>query len=129
MLFLSKALNTAEKNYWATELEVGALVWTLGKLQQYVDMGNLTIYTDHEALKAVFKSTGSGKRSNRLNNWALFLSKYAKRMEIIYQSGKTHCNADGLLCLKQAPTKTFLTDVITIEPNLKKLLIKYLPDN
>ena len=61
VLFLSKALNAAEKNYWATELEVGALVWALGKLQQYVDAGNLTVYTDHEALKAVFKSTGSGK--------------------------------------------------------------------
>ena len=26
VLFLSKALNTVEKNYWAMELEVGALV-------------------------------------------------------------------------------------------------------
>ena len=43
------------------KLEVGALVWALGKLQQYVDMGNLTIYTDYEALKAVFKSIGPGK--------------------------------------------------------------------
>ena len=68
MLFLSKALNVAEKNYWAMELEVGALVWALEKLQQYVDAGNLTIYTDYEALKAVFKSMGPGKWSNRLNN-------------------------------------------------------------
>src|SRR5205809_7400545 len=111
------------------ELEVGTLVWALGKLQQYVDVGNLTIYTDHEALKAVFKSIGPGKWSNRLNNWALFLSKYAKRMEIIHQSGKTYCNADRLSHLKQAPAKTFLTDMITIKPNLKKLFIKHLPDD
>src|SRR5438876_8242321 len=111
------------------ELEVSTLVWALGKLQQYVDMRNLTVYTDHEVLKAVFKSMGPGKWSNRLNNWALFLSKYAKRIEIIHQSGKTHHNTDRLSHLKQAPAKTFLTDVITIEPNLKKLLIKYLPDN
>ena len=32
VLFLLKALNAAEKNYWAMELEVGALVWALGKL-------------------------------------------------------------------------------------------------
>ena len=89
-------------------------------------MGNLTVYTDHEALKAVFKFMGPEKWSNRLNNWALFLSKYAKRIEIIHWLSKTHCNADGLLCLKQVPIKTFLTDVITIKPNLKKLLIKYL---
>ena len=68
VLFLSKVLNAVEKNYWVTELEVSALVWALDKLQQYVDTGNLTIYTDHKALKAVFKSTGPGKRSNRLNN-------------------------------------------------------------
>jgi len=92
-------------------------------------MGNLTVYTDHEVLKAVFKSMGPGKWSNRLNNWALFLSKYAKRMEIIHWSGRMHCNADGLSCLKQAPAKTFLTNVITIKPNLKKLLVKHLLDN
>ena len=92
-------------------------------------MENLTVYTNHKALKVVFKSTGSGKQSNRLNNWALFLSKYAKRMEIIHRSGKTHHNVDGLSCLKQAPVKTFLIDMITIEPNLKKLLIKHLPDD
>ena len=51
----------AEKNYWAIELEVGALVWALEKLQQYVDIGNLTIYTDHKVLKAVFKSMDPGK--------------------------------------------------------------------
>ena len=94
-----------------------------------MDAGNLTIYTDHEALKAVFKSTGPGKQSNRLNNWALFLFKYVKRIEIIHQSGKTHRNTNGLSHLKQAPAKTFLTDVITIEPNLKKLLVKHLLDN
>src|SRR5437667_9279869 len=111
------------------ELEVGTLVWALKKLQQYVDAGNLTIYTDYKVLKAVFKSTGPGKWSNRLNNWALFLSKYAKRMEIIHWSDRMHYNADGLSRLKQAPAKTFLTDVITIEPSLKKLLIKHLPDD
>ena len=94
-----------------------------------MDAENLTIYTNYKALKAVFKSMGPGKWSNRLNNWALFLSKYAKRMEIIHWSGKTHHNADGLLHLKQAPAKTFLTDVITIEPNLKKLLVKHLLDD
>src|SRR5947207_15763972 len=50
-------------------------------------------------------------------------------MDILNRSGKMHSNADGLSRLKQAPAKTFLTDVITIEPSLKKLLIKHLPDD
>src|SRR5438876_11203184 len=111
------------------ELEISTLVWVLSKLQQYVDIGNLTIYTNYKALKSVFKSTNPGKWSNRLNNWALFLSKYAKRMEIIHRSGRMHRNVDGLSRLKQVPAKTFLIDVITIEPSLKKLLVKYLPDD
>ncbi len=61
VLFLSKVLNAAEKNYWVIKLEVSTLVWTLNKLQQYMDMGNLTVYTDDEALKAIFKSMSLGK--------------------------------------------------------------------
>src|SRR5438046_10259133 len=50
-------------------------------------------------------------------------------MKIIHRSGKTHCNTDGLSHLKHIPTKTLRTNVITIEPNLKKLLVKYLLDD
>jgi hypothetical protein len=36
------------------------------------------------------------KRSVRLANWRLFLSKYQDRMEIKHRPGKTHTNADDL---------------------------------
>lgn len=41
--FLSKRLSAAEKNYWATELEVGALVWGISKLRTAY---NSTLYTE-----------------------------------------------------------------------------------
>jgi len=43
ILYLSKTLDKHERNYWSTELEVGALVWALSKLKQYTDAGELTV--------------------------------------------------------------------------------------
>jgi len=54
-LFLSKSLSPAEKNYWPTELETGALVWALQKLPQYLDGAKFTVITDHQAIVDSFK--------------------------------------------------------------------------
>jgi hypothetical protein len=98
ILFLSKELNPTEENYWPSELETGALVWALEKLPQYLDHGKMTVYTDHSSLRDAFKDQGPvrGKRSLRLANWRLFLSKYQDRMEIRHRPGKQHINADAL---------------------------------
>lgn len=37
VVFLSRLLHAAEKNYWATELECRALVWALTKLPHFFD--------------------------------------------------------------------------------------------
>ena len=55
ILFLSKSLSPAEKNYWPTELETSALVWALQKLPQYLDSTKFTIITDHQAILNSFK--------------------------------------------------------------------------
>lgn len=36
IMFLSKALTPAERNYWPTELEVGAMVWAMRKIRHFV---------------------------------------------------------------------------------------------
>ena len=123
ILFLSKQLSAPERNYWATELEVGALVWALKKLQAYVDGNDLTVYTDHAAIQGIFQSDGQGKRSNRLNNWALFLSKYRSNMTIIHRAGKVHKNADGLSRLQAS---TFTTSVLQIDDQLRKAIVSNL---
>ena len=103
ILYLSKTLDKHERNYWSTELEVGALVWALSKLKQYTDAGELTVVMDHSAIKSMATALKEGKRSNRLNNWALFLSRYAGCMTIKHREGKSHRNVDGL---SQLPTRT-----------------------
>ena len=56
ILFLSHCLNTAEQEYWLTELKTDALVWTLIKLLQYFDQDQFTVYTDHSALKSALQT-------------------------------------------------------------------------
>jgi RNase H-like domain found in reverse transcriptase len=51
VLFISRSLRPAEKNYAATELECLAVVWTLKKLAHYVNDAQLILVTDHSALK------------------------------------------------------------------------------
>lgn len=102
IVYLSKTLSDAEKNYWPTELETGALVWALQKLPQYTDHGTVTVHCDHQAVVQAFKDMGplKGKRSDRLNSWRIFLAKYRGRMEIVHKPGKYHLNADGLSRMK-----------------------------
>lgn len=54
VLFISRTLQHAEKNYAAMELECLAIVWTLKKLAHYVDGSQLTLITDHSALKWIW---------------------------------------------------------------------------
>ena len=97
ILFLSKSLSAAEKNYWPTELETGALVWALQKLPQYLDGTEFTVITDHQAIVDSFKGLdAANKKGPRLTNWRLFLAKFVGKMDIRHRAGKSHANADAL---------------------------------
>ena len=51
ILYISRALNAAERNYTTTEREYLALVWSLKKLRPYLEGYVFTAVTDHSALK------------------------------------------------------------------------------
>ena len=99
ILFLLCCLNTAEQEYWSTELETSVLVWALIKLSQYFDQGQFTVYTDYSALKSALQTKTKNQRSNRLNEWAMYLFIFLSWMNIIHQPEKSHSNADELLWL------------------------------
>jgi RNase H-like domain found in reverse transcriptase/Reverse transcriptase (RNA-dependent DNA polymerase)/Integrase zinc binding domain/Chromo (CHRromatin Organisation MOdifier) domain len=103
ILFLSRCLKPSEKGYWATELETAALVWALQKVPFYFDSGEFEVITDHSAILGLHKEA-RGRRSQRLDEWALFLSKFAPRMKITHRAGKQHANADGLSRLHDEET-------------------------
>ncbi len=128
VLFLSRDLTDAETRYWATELEAGALVWALTKLPQFFDDGDFTVITDHTALKSALQNKTNGRRSARLNEWALYLSTFQPRMKIVHRAGKSHGNADGL---SRLPTRdvahAFPVVVVKAEEEFLKEISAALP--
>ena len=132
VLFLSKSLLPHEKNYWATELEVAALVWALRKLRHYLDSGKTVVYTDHQAIQGIFRNLKDGQKSTQLNNWQLFLSQYVDRLDIRYKPGKLHQNADGLSRLQATPRAACLItewkeNLLQMDPRLQERIVRALP--
>ena len=46
VMFLSRELKEAEKNYWPTELEAGALIWAISKLNYIVQGSKVILSTN-----------------------------------------------------------------------------------
>jgi hypothetical protein len=93
ILFLSRSLTDAEKNYGATELECLAIIWAVRKLHPYLDGSQFSLITDHSALQWLFDYSGSNKR---LIRWTMDLQPYRPNMTIRYKPGRVHSNADPL---------------------------------
>ncbi len=50
ILFLSRELNFAERNYWSTELEIVDVVWVIRQMHYIIEFtkkSSITMYTDH----------------------------------------------------------------------------------
>jgi len=94
ILFISRQLKDAETRYLATELKCLELVWSLPKLQHYIDGAKLKIYTDHAALKWIWnvKATVNSCLFHR----ALLLNPLRDKITIIHRPGRFHANADAL---------------------------------
>lgn len=52
ILFLSRLLTTAERNYWPTKLEIASFVWVIKKVRHLVEsfQAYVIIQTDHSAI-------------------------------------------------------------------------------
>jgi hypothetical protein len=70
ILFLSKMLTPAEKNYWPTELEVACLVWTVRKTRHMVEAADhpTVIFTDHISSTNIGKQTTLSSSSTHAVN-------------------------------------------------------------
>lgn len=97
ILFLSRTLSSAEKNYFAPELETLGLVWALGKCSHYLDHSRIQVITDHKSIEHSFKAAARfPSNARRITKWQLFLAKYADKITIVHRPGKTHINVDAL---------------------------------
>ncbi|GJX05346.1 reverse transcriptase domain-containing protein [Tanacetum coccineum] len=53
--FASKTLNAAQQNYTITEKELMVVVFAFDKFQSYLVLSKMIVYTDHSALRHLFK--------------------------------------------------------------------------
>ena len=91
VLYASRSLKGAKRQYSVTDLEALAVVWAVKTFRSYVMGTYFKVVTDHNALKAlVHKATLEG----RLAQWANFLMGFD--FEIIYRQGKENIVANTL---------------------------------
>lgn len=76
--YMSRKLNTAQKNYSVTELECLAAVLCVQKFRCYVEGMPFTIITDHASLKWLM---GQKELTGRLARWSLKLQGFDFKIE------------------------------------------------
>ena len=108
ILFLSRELSAAERNYWPTELEIAGFVWTIKKIRHMVESSNhpVVIQTDHSAIvdimrqSSITSTTSTVRMNTRLVRASQFLRQF--RLEVRHKPGKEHIVPDALSRLASA---------------------------
>jgi hypothetical protein len=95
VMYLSRSLTSAEKNYAVIEREALAIVWAVKRAEKFLLGRQFTIRTDHRALEFVF---GENKclpkhTSARVQRWAIALMGYDYSIEYIRGCDIPHVDA------------------------------------
>ena len=110
--YASRALTDTESRYAQIEKEMIAITWACDKLDQYLyGRDKITVETDHEPLKSVFK-TEIHKSPKRLQRMRLALQKY--NLEVQYEKGTLMHIADALSCAYLETTDGAQTELCEI---------------
>lgn len=89
--YASRQLNSAERNYTATERELLAAVWATKHFRCYLYGRKFVLLTDHQALRWLLTVKDP---SSRLSRWQQRLAEFDYEPQ--YKPGKNHSNADAL---------------------------------
>ena len=92
--YASRALTPAEKNYSVTELETLAVVWGITHFHSYLYGGDVTVITDHSAVKPVLETPNPTGKHARW--WTRVYGRGIKSVSIIYRAGRENKSADAL---------------------------------
>ena len=92
--YASRALNPTEKNYSVTELETLAVVWAVTHFRSYLYGGDVTVITDHSAVKPVLEAPNPTGKHARW--WTRVYGRGIKSVNIIYRAGRESKSADAL---------------------------------
>jgi hypothetical protein len=114
--YLSRTLNSAEKNYSVHEREGLAIVWALKKLRHILLGLSFELYTDNQALVYILSQPNP---TGRIARWIATLLEYNYTLR--HRKGKDNAVADYLSCPtlvvrpteEKYPFEQFLKDVTT----------------
>ena len=92
--YTSRALSTPERNYSITELETLAVVWAIQHYHAYLYGHEVTVVTDHSAVKAILETPSpSGKHARW---WLKVFGSGVAKVHFIYRPGRQNDRADAL---------------------------------
>ena len=96
--YASRSISTTEANYTITDLETLAVVWAVTHFRYYLYGHDVTIITDHTAVKATLGAPSlTGKH---VRWWSKVYGSGIKQINIIHHAGKRNLHAD---CLSRQP--------------------------
>ena len=112
VLFLSKSLSPAERNWSNIEREAYAIVWAVTKLKQYLCGRHFVIRSDHKPLQFIFAPNTKLplNASARIGRWAIQLMAYDYSIQHISGKDLPHVDALSRLPCSEGGT-VFNTDV------------------
>ena len=110
VIFVSKTLSAAERNYSSTEREALAIVWCCERLRHFLLGRRFSIITDHQALIFLFGENKAIPKtaSARVCRWAIKLMAFD--FDLQHHPGTQISHADALSRLSQ--TKITREDVV-----------------
>ncbi|GJR90548.1 reverse transcriptase domain-containing protein [Tanacetum coccineum] len=114
--FASKTLNTAQQKYTVTEKELMVVVFTFDKFRPYLILSKTIVYTDHSALRYLFKKQDA---KPRLIRYIMFLQEFD--IEIKDKKGAENVAVDHLSRIEMMRRVMTVMSTITF---LEKLLWK-----
>ena len=92
--FASRALSPPERNYSITELETLAVVWAMQHFRAYLYGHQVTVVTDHTAVKAILQTPSPNAKHARW--WLKVFGSGVKSIDIVYRPGRENSKADAL---------------------------------
>lgn len=99
--FMSKKLNSSQRNYSVTESECLAAVEAIKKFRCYLELQEFEVITDHSSLLWLMKQPDL---SGRLARWALKLQSY--KFTISHRKGKDNVVPDALSRIPEGEVKS-----------------------
>jgi hypothetical protein len=96
VMYLSRTLNSNERNYAVIEREALAIVWALKRSEKFLLGRKFSIKTDHRALQYIFGTHKALPKhvSARIQRWAILLMAYD--YDIQYVKGKDIPHVDAM---------------------------------